>query len=188
MHIAYIHQHFQTLDDKGGTRSYELARHLIEAGHRVSMISGASLGAGERMGLSREVETVDVDGIRVVYINEPYDNKLGFWQRVACFRRFARKAQRAVLDAEPDLVFATSTPLTVGTPGMRAARAIGVPFVFEVRDLWPEIPIAMGIIRNPVMKWYLRRMERNIYRAAALCIRDSYTIISVCILQRDFRR
>ncbi len=43
MHIAYIHQHFQTLDDKGGTRSYELARHLIEAGHRVSMVSGASL-------------------------------------------------------------------------------------------------------------------------------------------------
>lgn len=170
MHVAYIHQHFQTLSDNSGTRSYELSRQLIAAGHRVTMVSGASLGAGRRLDLTGKATTVDVDGIRVIYINEVYDNQLGFWRRVACFRRFAKKAQRAVEAENADLVLATSTPLTVGIPGMKGARRLGVPFVFEVRDLWPELPIAMGIIKNPLMKWYLRRMERNIYRAAAHCI------------------
>jgi len=170
MHIIYIHQHFQTRQDCSGTRSYELAMRLIAAGHEVTMISGASLGSGDRVGLVGETKTVDVDGIRVIYINEAYNNALGFWQRVACFRRFADKARRAVRDVNADVVFATSTPLTVGIPGMKVARRLGVPFVFEVRDLWPELPISMGIIRNPVMKWYLRRMERKIYYAAAHCV------------------
>ena len=65
-----------------------------------------------------------------------------------------------------DLVFATSTPLTVGIPGMKGAKHLMVPFVFEVRDLWPELPIAMGVVKNPLLKWYLKRLELKIYRAA----------------------
>lgn len=170
MHVAYIHQHFQTPQDRGGTRSYEMSRRLLAAGHRVSMISGAMEGTGDRIDLSGDMKQVDVDGIDVFYINEHYENKMSFWQRVACFRRFAKKAQSIVERRKPDLVFATSTPLSVGTPGMKSAKNLGVPFVFEVRDLWPELPIAMGIIKNPVMIWYLRRMERRIYAAAAHCI------------------
>ncbi|HPF40658.1 MAG TPA: glycosyltransferase family 4 protein [Phycisphaerae bacterium] len=170
MHIAYIHQHFQTPQDKGGTRSYEMALRLIAAGHKVSMISGTMEDVGERIGISGESMKVVVDGIDVHYINAPYANKLSFWQRVAVFRLFARRAQRVVESLKPDLIFATSTPLTVGDPARKAARRLGVPFVFEVRDLWPELPIAMGIIKNPVMKRYLRRMERRIYHAAAHCI------------------
>jgi glycosyltransferase involved in cell wall biosynthesis len=49
---------------------------------------------------------------------------------------------------------------------MKSARHLGVPFVFEVRDLWPEIPIAIGVVRNPVLIWHLRRLERRLYRAA----------------------
>ncbi|MCA9257332.1 MAG: glycosyltransferase family 4 protein [Phycisphaerales bacterium] len=170
MHIAYIHQHFQTPQDKGGTRSYEMALRLIAAGHKVSMISGTMEDVGERIGISGESMKVDVDGIDVHYINAPYANKLSFWQRVSVFRLFAKRAQRVVESLQPDLIFATSTPLTVGDPARKAARRLGVPFVFEVRDLWPELPIAMGIIRNPAMKWYLRRMERRIYHAASHCI------------------
>ncbi|MCG8403887.1 MAG: glycosyltransferase family 4 protein [Phycisphaerales bacterium] len=170
MHVAYIHQHFQTPQDTGGTRSYEMSKRLLASGHRVSMISGAMEGAGHRVGLSGAMKQVDVDGIDVFYINEPYENKMSFWQRVACFRRFAKKAQGVVEARKPDLVFATSTPLTVGTPGMKSARNLRVPFVFEVRDLWPELAIAMGIIKNPAMIWYLRRLERRIYSAATHCI------------------
>jgi len=54
----------------------------------------------------------------------------------------------------------------VGIPGMKAARRLGVPFVFEVRDLWPELPIALGVVRNPLVKGYLGWMERRIYFAA----------------------
>lgn len=170
MHISYIHQHFQTLQDKSGTRSYELSKRLIAAGHTVSMISGASIGVERRLTLQGEVTEIEVDGIHVFYINEPYVHKMSFWQRVACFRRFAKKAQHVVEQCRPDLVFATSTPLTVGIPGMKAARHLDVPFVFEIRDVWPELPIEMGIIRNPAIKWYLRRMERQLYYAAQHCI------------------
>lgn len=170
MHVVYIHQHFQTPQDAGGTRSYEMAKRLIASGHRVTMITGAMEEAAKRIQFTGDTFETDVDGIRVIYINEPYENKMSFWQRVACFRRFAKKAQAAVERQKADLVFATSTPLTVGIPGMKGAKKLGVPFVFEVRDLWPELPIVMGIIRNPVMKWHLRRMERNIYSRAAHCI------------------
>ena len=170
MHIAYIHQHFQTPQDKGGTRSYEMSLRLIAVGHRVTVVSGAMEGAGERVGLEGDGKTVNIDGIDVHYINEPYENRMSFWQRVAVFRRFAKKAERIVEQVRPDLIFATSTPLTVGEPARKAAQRLKVPFVFEVRDLWPELPIAMGIIRNPLLIGYLKHMERRIYRAARHCI------------------
>lgn len=166
MHVAYIHQHFTTTAGAGGTRSYEMAQRLIAAGHRVTMICGmydlsdVTVAPGQRVGEKQ------VDGIRVLCVAEPYANKMSFARRVLAFGRFARTAEKLVRSLDADLVFATSTPLTVGLPGMKGARALGVPFVFEVRDLWPELPIAMGIIRNPALIWYTRRLERKIYRAA----------------------
>lgn len=169
MHVAYIHQHFSTKRGATGTRSYEMSRRLIGAGHRVTMICGAyelsdTGGAGSATGAVSESE---VDGIRVLRVNEPYANRMGFARRVMAFGRFARAAEKLVVRLDADLVFATSTPLTAGIPGMKGARRLGVPFVFEVRDLWPELAIAMGVVRNPLLKWYLRRMERRIYFAAS---------------------
>ncbi len=168
MHVAYIHQHFSTKRGATGTRSYEMSRRLIAAGHRVTMICGA-FELGDTGSSSTNVERVtesNVDGIRVLRVNEPYANKMGFARRVMAFGRFARAAEKLVSRLDADLVFATSTPLTVGLPGKKGSRRLGVPFVFEVRDLWPELAIAMGVVRNPLLKWYLRRMERRIYFAA----------------------
>lgn len=167
MHVAYIHQHFTTTGGATGTRSYEFARRLIDAGHRVTMICGMFDLSDVKVDPGRRVGGMEVDGIQVRCVAEPYANRMGFTRRVLAFGRFARAATRIVRSLDADLVFATSTPLTVGIPGSRGARALGVPFVFEVRDLWPELPIALGIIRNPLLKWYTRRLERRIYRAAA---------------------
>lgn len=170
MHVAYIHQHFNTTRDHGGTRSYEMSKRLLYAGHKVTMISGISDAARHRIDIRSDKSEAVVDGINVIYINIPYQSSLHFWQRVAVFRRFARQAETVAIDSDADLVLASSTPLTVGLPGMRAARRLGVPFVFEIRDPWPELPIEMGIIRNPLLKWYLRRLERKLYHAADHCI------------------
>jgi glycosyltransferase involved in cell wall biosynthesis len=62
-----------------------------------------------------------------------------------------------------DVVFATSTPLTIAIPGVYAKRKLKVPLVFEVRDLWPELPIVMGAIRSPILKWLAKRLERYAY-------------------------
>ncbi len=166
MHIAYIHQHFSTQKGFTGTRSYEMARYLIGRGHRVTMICGA--GDVSDMGhvAGEDVSTLDVDGITVKRLNEPYSNRMGIVARLRAFGRFARRATRVVSGLDADLVFATSTPLTVGIPGMKGARRLGVPFVFEVRDLWPDVVIALDVITNPLAIWYARRLERRIYFAA----------------------
>jgi glycosyltransferase involved in cell wall biosynthesis len=167
MHVAYIHQHFSTKEGSTGTRSYEMAQRLLRAGHRVSMICGATSGATMAgLPLTDRVNEFDVDGIHVKCVAEPYSNEMGFTRRLLAFGRFAKTAAGLVVQSRADLVFATSTPLTVGIPGMKGARRLGVPFVFEVRDLWPQLPIAMGIIKNPLLKWYTRRLERKIYRSA----------------------
>ena len=167
MHVAYIHQHFSTHKGATGTRSYEMSRRLIAAGHRVTMVCGVfELGGGEPISNNEKITESQIDGIRVLRVNELYANRMSFSRRILAFGRFARAATKLVSRLDADLVFATSTPLTVGIPGMKAAKRLGVPFVFEVRDLWPELPIALGIVRNPLLKWYTRRLERNIYFAA----------------------
>ena len=166
MHVAYIHQHFSTKKGAAGTRSYEMSRRLIAGGHRVTMICGVNDATSDCFDLTGRVSRLDIDGIDVMCVAELYANKMSFFRRLVAFGRFARTAAKIVGDLDADLVFATSTPLTVGIPGMKGARRRRVPFVFEVRDLWPELPIAMGIIKSPLLKWYTRRLERKIYRAA----------------------
>lgn len=166
MHVLYIHQHFSTRHGATGTRSYEMSRRLIAAGHRVTMICGAYESSDLRSQVSGGVTEHEVDGIRVLRIEQPYANRMGVLQRATAFGRFARKATRVGRKLDADLVLATSTPLTVGIPGMKIATARRIPFVFEVRDLWPEIIIALGAIRNPAIIWYLRRLERRIYHSA----------------------
>jgi glycosyltransferase involved in cell wall biosynthesis len=166
MHVAYIHQHFSTPQGSTGTRSYEMGQRLLAAGHRVTIVCGVNPTTQACFQLKGRETEQDIDGLRVICLAEPYANRMGFVRRVLAFGRFARGARRIVDRLDADLVFATSTPLTVGLPGKRSARKHGVPFVFEVRDLWPEIPIALGIVRNPLLKAYLQHMERGIYRAA----------------------
>lgn len=166
MHIAYIHQHFSTTRGATGTRSYEMSQRLLRAGHQVTVICGAYEAGDQRVDSRQRMTQCDIDGIRVLRIAEPYANRMGFARRVLAFGRFARTATQVVTKLDADLVFASSTPLTVGIPGMKGAKHLGVPFVFEVRDLWPELAIALGVLKNPLLKWYTRRLERTIYHAS----------------------
>lgn len=166
MHITYIHQHFCTPSGSFGTRSYEFALRLIEAGHRVSMICGVGDRTADTFGKIRGVHRFDADGIDVHCIGAKYSNNMGFYRRMRAYGEFAREATRVVSGIDADLVFATSTPLSVGIPGMKAAKRLSAPFVFEVRDLWPELPIQLGMLKNPLLKAYAKRLERKIYFSA----------------------
>ena len=143
MRILYLHQFFMTRDGTGGTRSYEFARRLVEAGHEVTMVTAGD--GGERA----------VDGIRVVQARGCYGDYVratgvGSGRRLLAFVRIALAATLAALRGpRPDVVFATSPPLTMALPAIVAARRWREPLVFEVRDLWPEAPIQMGALRAP---------------------------------------
>lgn len=158
MKVIYLHQYFNTPDMSGGTRSYEMARRLVASGHEVHIITSWRSPSKHANWFE---ETID--GIHVHWLPVPYDNAMGFWQRIKAFFRFAIKAGPKAARIGGDVVFATSTPLTIVIPGALAAWRLRVPMVFEVRDLWPEVPIAMGFLRNPFTRAAARWLERFAY-------------------------
>lgn len=172
MHVLYFHQHFSTPSGFTGTRSYENSRLLIERGHSVTMICGSfSSGAtGLDIPFRRGKRRGDVDGIDIIELQLPYANKYGVLHRSLVFLKFAFRSIWIALTERCDVVFATSTPLTAAIPGIFARIFRWKPFVFEVRDLWPELPQAMGAITNPVVIALLRALERSAYWAADSCI------------------
>lgn len=159
MKITYIHQYFKTPGMTGGTRSYEFARRLVERGHEVHMITGDP--GGDRARISTE------SGIVVHWLPVPYDSAMSYRRRLWAFARFVGRAAAVAGRLRHDLVFATSTPLTVAIPGAYAARRRGVPMVLEVRDVWPEVPIAVGALRSPATRWVAGRLEAWAYRRSA---------------------
>ena len=164
MNVLYIHQYFKTPDEPGGTRSYWISQELIKRGHHVTMICSTN----ER---HPEPSRVDADGIDVIYVKNEYSNYMPAYKKVISFVSFiisALKAAKKLKDI--DLVFATSTPLTVGYLAMRLKKAKGWKYVFEVRDLWPEFPIQIGAIKNKMAIKYLRGLERRIYKNSEFVI------------------
>lgn len=168
MKFLYFHQHFSTPQGATGTRSYEMARRLLARGHRVTMICGSSGGGhtGLAQPFVRGRRRGDVDGIDVIEFELSYSNKLSFLRRVLVFLIFAWRSVLVALREDYDVVFATTTPLTAGIPGIVARWLRGKPFVFEVRDLWPELPRAMGAITNPVALWLMGLLEWVSYHSA----------------------
>lgn len=161
MNILYIHQYFLTPQEPGGTRSYWLAQELIKNGHQVTMITSSTK-------FKEEVKEVNVDGINVIYLKEDYDQNMSISRRLKAFVNFMYKSSRIGLQQKNiDLVIATSTPLTIGIPALVLKWFKNIPFVFEVRDLWPEVPIQMGAFTNPILVWSTRLLEKTIYKNAA---------------------
>lgn len=167
MHILYFHQHFSTPQGSAGTRSYEMAQALLRAGHCVTMVCG-SYGQG-KTGLTypfnRGRRRGVVDGIDVIEFDLDYTNDMGVLRRLGVFAKFALGSIRVALREPADVVFATTTPLTAGIPGIVARWLKRKPFVFEVRDLWPELPRAMGL-RNPLLLGLMSALEWVSYRSA----------------------
>lgn len=158
MKVVYLHQYFNTPNMVGGTRSYEMARRLVAWGHEVHMVTSWREEA-DRRGWYEEI----IDGIHVHWLPVGYSNKMGFLSRIVAFFRFAILSAFKAASLPADVVFATSTPLTIALPGVYASRRQRVPLVFEIRDLWPDVPIALGVLKNPLLVRAARWLERFAY-------------------------
>ncbi|MBT5530646.1 MAG: glycosyltransferase family 4 protein [Cytophagia bacterium] len=146
--------------EPGGTRSYWISQELISRGHTVIMVTSSQT-------ISRKKEIKVVDGIKVIYLKVPYDNSMGFYKRLWSFLIFIFRCSFVALkQKEVDLVIATSTPLTIGFPALLLRYTKGIQYLFEVRDLWPEVPIQMGGLRSPLLKKLSVDFERLIYKKA----------------------
>jgi glycosyltransferase involved in cell wall biosynthesis len=163
MRILYLHQFFITRAGVGGTRSYEFARRFVARGHRVRMVTA---GGGRRA-----VEGIEVEGARGGYSDYVSATAVPYPRRMLAFARFALAATAAALRGpRPDVVYATSPPLTMALPALVAATRWRAPLVFEVRDLWPEAPIQMGALGNRHARRLARALERFVYRRSSRLI------------------
>ncbi len=164
MHILYIHQHFATPAGSTGTRSYEFARRWVKAGHKVTLIAGRYDIGG--LQVDRAIyQKQTIEGINVVVVGTKYSNKQSHLRRITSFLSFCFLSIYAGLRTKGvDVIYASSTPLTVGIPAMVIKWAKHIPFVFEVRDQWPEIPIELGIITNRFLMKILLWLEKTIYK------------------------
>lgn len=166
MKIIYLHQYFNTPEMSGGTRSYEMARRMVAAGHKVHMVTSIRESKDQHDGWFETEEA----GIHVHWYPVPYSNHMSYAQRIGAFLSFAKAARKKTVELDGDVIFATSTPLTIALPAVPAARKKKIPMVFEVRDLWPEMPIAMGALNNPLLRFAAHRLERWAYKNATAVV------------------
>lgn len=164
MRILYLHQYFVSPEGAGGTRSYELARRLVQRGHEVTLVTSNAF-MPEYANLQQRHET-ELEGFKLVVLPVPYKQTMSYAQRTRAFFSFAATAAAESVRHDADVVFATSTPLTVALPGLFARFAKKAPMVFEVRDSWPALPIALGALENPLAKAAARALEWVAYHGS----------------------
>jgi glycosyltransferase involved in cell wall biosynthesis len=181
MHILLIHQAFASLDEPGGTRHHELARYLVQHGHRVTVIASPvsyltgtspptpapSPSPSGRGG--RGVPAGDGEGGEVRILRAATYQALhrSFVHRVFAFASFMVSAFFIGLGVRGvDLVWGTSPPIFQGWTAWMLARFKRVPFLFEVRDLWPTFAIAVGVLKDPLLIRLSLWLERFLYRHA----------------------
>lgn len=166
MKIVYLHQYFNTANVAGSTRSYEFARRLVRDGHEVHIVTSDRSPSAT----ARSWHITTLEDITIHSICQPYNNAMSAGERVRAFIGFAVSASRLARSLRGDVVFATSTPLTIAIPALVATFRRRTPFVMEVRDLWPTVPIAMGYLRNPVVRALAVGLERLAYWRASKII------------------
>jgi glycosyltransferase involved in cell wall biosynthesis len=169
MKILYLCQHFSTPAGSIGQRPFEMARRLLLSGHQVTLICGSYAGANtglEHLPFKKGMRRGNVCDIDLIEFDLKYSNHDNFLTRSLTFLKFVLRSTKYALRMSYDLVFATSTPLTIAIPAILARWLRRKPFVFEVRDLWPELPKAMGVITNPCILYGLGILEYLGYHSA----------------------
>lgn len=163
MKVLYLHQYFATPSSNGGTRSYEMAKRFVKNGHDVTFVTSSAFLSGEYE-FSRGWNFIEIEGIKLNVLHLPYSNRDSYLSRIFKFLSFSVRSTLKALTIKSDVVFATSTPLTIAIPGCIYSKLKNAPLVFEVRDLWPELPVAIGAIRNPLLIKLASWLESTAYK------------------------
>ena len=165
MKLLYIAQYFGLPEDSCGTRAYDLASSFIKKNMEVTVITSYGGNSNDPQWIYLER-----DGIKIHKMNCPYSNTMSFMQRMTAFINFMRGASKKAQSIDCDVVLATSTPLSIGYPALVMHRKRHKPYVFEVRDVWPGVPIAMGYFKNKLAQKVLYGFEKRIYKKASAIV------------------
>jgi len=177
VHILLIHQAFAALDEPGGTRHHELARHLAQRGHRVTIIgSPVSYLTGKTRGKRLQWVERQSDGPQITILRAYTYPALhrSFLHRIFSFLSFMVSSFLLGLGVRSvDLIWGTSPPIFQGVTAWLLARLKRVPFLFEVRDLWPAFAVAVGVLRQPLLIRLSEWLERFLYKGAKVVLVNS---------------
>ncbi len=174
MHILLIHQAFASLKEPGGTRHHEFARFLAKQGHQVSIIASPVSYLTGGIQKSEKIEE-DFGGQIKIYRTYTYSAlHKSFIHRLLSFFSFMISSFfRSVSIKNVDLVWGTTPPIFQSVSALLISRLKGVPFLLEVRDLWPEFAIAVGVLNNPLLIKMSFWLERFLYHHADQIIVNS---------------
>lgn len=177
MHILLIHQVFAALDEAGGTRHHEFACRLAEHGHQVTVVtSPISYLSGQPLAEKGHGEESGGKGgsVRVIHARTYTNLHKSFLHRALFFLSFMVSSYLTGMRIRKvDLVWGTSPPIFQGITAWAVARMKRVPFLFEVRDLWPKFAIAVGVLRNRFLIRASTWLEGFLYRQADRVIVNS---------------
>lgn len=171
MKITYLYQYFGTPKGSWSTRVYELSRRWVQLGHEVTVIT-APYEKSDTVAKGFVSEQW-IDGIRLIVINSGDDNRIAVWKRVYRAIVFALVSTYFNIRTKADVVIASSGPITIGIPALIGRWFNRAPFVFEVRDLWPDGGIEMGLIRGNIKIKVSRWFEKRCYKSSRLIITSS---------------
>ncbi len=167
MKIIYLHQYFKFPTESGATRSFDIANGFVNLGYDVEIVTSTSELKYKTK--DRWVK-IDKNGLLVNYIYLPYSNEMSYLKRSLVFFKFIWFSIIKLLSIRADLVLATSTPLTIGIPALIKKWIHNTPYIFETRDIWPEVVIAIGAIKNLIFKKILYFLEHLIYKHASAIV------------------
>lgn len=169
MKILLINQVFVSPNEPGHTRHFEMGQYLKQRGHELVIVaSDLNYQTGqrtvERIGLYAEQ---NFDGVRVLrsYIY-PAIHRSYFWRIIAFFSFMFSSIWTAMRVQDVDLVMGTTPPIFQAVSALVVASLRGKPFLLEVRDLWPEFGISMGVLKNPIIIALSRWLENFLYKRA----------------------
>jgi glycosyltransferase involved in cell wall biosynthesis len=165
MHILIIHQAFASFDEPGGTRHMEFARLLAARGHQVTVIaSPVSYITGKRINSEKQAVNSEIS-IKILRAKVYSAHHKSFYHRMIAFFSFMISSFWIGIGVKNvDLVWGTSPPIFQGVTAWILARLKGAKFLFEVRDLWPEFAIAVGVLKNPIIIRLSVELERFLYK------------------------
>ena len=156
MKILYIHQYFNTPNMPGSTRSYEFAKRLVKRGDTVYMVTSNWQGRSS-------VSFSNISGINIYWAPVRYTNKMNYVARIFSYFAYLWYVLTLGMKLKYDLIIASSTPLTVAMPAIILKIIKRAKLVFEIRDLWPQLPIAIGVLKSSILKNMALYLEQKVY-------------------------
>ncbi len=169
MHLLYLQQVLHLPENFGNSRSFEFAKYWASRGNKVSLITSHAYLPDYIY--NSACDHYHLEGIDIYVVPTKYTHMMSFSKRLLAFISFVRKAyQRAKKIADVDVVVAYTPPLTVGELGRRVAHLHRCPLVLEIADVWPDVPINMRIITQPLLQRFFRNRATLIYQQAALLL------------------